>query len=239
MAEHPAWDYWMYETIQDQRVISIYEGKDLDKGDIRNKKYLLDQKTWCRQYFWDAEQAAVISFGRDPDKVVSRDEFVPWDEEDEDFKEHIKLWDQMEKRYLLIKEAQEKGILQEIFPPAMYIEWGKHKGFYIPDFVVGELEVVRHERSGRIKPHKFFTGLYVDSDEGSENDSEQVSEKNHIKIMLALLIESDLIKKGTGALSKKLAETLKTKAHDHGDDDLKLGDESIKERLDAAHDLLK
>jgi hypothetical protein len=255
-AKYPDPESWKYETIEDggaERQISIYEGKDLEDADIRNKRYDLDATAWCRKhYFWNAEEAALISFGRDPDKVVSRDEYVPRDNEDEDFKKHLELLDHIEKRVLLIKHAQEKGGLPEFFPPAMYIEWGKRSGFYIPKFVHAGLEKVEREREAMSqgKRPSIFPGIYLDPVEMSEDDSEQDAKKkgpsqqkkyenNLTKILLALLIKSDLIKKDPGDLSKTLAEILATKAHEEGDERLAVKDDTIKLRLKDAHELLK
>src|SRR4051794_2188819 len=95
---HPDFWYgsedWMFEYTNDNtRIVSIYNGTDFDKADIRNKHYAVDI-TWHRKnYFWNANDAALISFGRGPDKVVNRDEYVPFDDDDKDFKKHNELWD--------------------------------------------------------------------------------------------------------------------------------------------------
>jgi len=73
MAEHPSWGYWLYDDVGNGRFVSIYEGRSLSDADIRSEEFDLDEKKWCREY-WDASQAAEISFGRDPDKVKNVDD---------------------------------------------------------------------------------------------------------------------------------------------------------------------
>jgi hypothetical protein len=249
MAELPLWNYWMYETLSGEtdRKISIYEGKDLAKKDVRNKDYDLDHRAWCRKYFWNAEQAALISFVRDPDKVVSRDSWEQGDGyDDEDFERHNELWDQIEKLFELIKDSQKTAVLPEFFSPTMYIEWAKHIGFYFPDYVKRELENVERVRSK--KAIEIIPGKYVDSNEVPESNLKQVPEKksaqtkianNDKTILLALLIESNLIKRGATELSMRLAKILRNKAFDEGDDALRLGDEAIAKRLQEARDLIE
>jgi hypothetical protein len=247
MAELPSWDYWMYEKISDDfdRFVSIYEGKDLDKKDIRNNDYVLDHKTWCRKYFWNAKQAALISFVRDPNKVVAR---ASWegDDYDEDFKRHSELWDQTERLLRLIEDSQEKGVLPKFFPPAMYVEWSTQMGFCFPSYIKAELENVERLRNGKGGVEIF--GRYFDADELPESALGQAPEKklgqqkketNDRKILLALLIESNLIKRSTTEISKRLSEVLNKKAHDEGDDDLRLGDEAISQRVREARGLIE
>ena len=127
-------DWWMSEYINDNtRIVSIYEGTDLDEADIRNKSYAVDISWHRKNYFWNANDAALISFGRNPDKVVDRDKYVPSDDDldEQQFKKHNELWDAITERRLLIEDAQSKRVLPEIFPPAMYIDWGKRLGFRV------------------------------------------------------------------------------------------------------------
>ena len=254
MAKYPSPDYWMHEIIEDagaDRRISIYEGKDLDSADIRNQKYDLDKRIWCREKeFWDAEEAALISFGRDPDKVVKRDEYVPWDEDDEDFKKHSELWDQIEKRRLLIKDAQEKEMLPDFFPPKTYVKWAERMGFFIPGFVTNELDAIQREREAirQGKRPSIFPGIYLDPVEMSEDDSERVSEKkgrsqqkrfdnNLLKILAAVLIYAKLGNK-PAELSKALADILENRALELANKRLLLGVSTIEERIEEALDLL-
>jgi hypothetical protein len=58
--------------------------------------------------------------------------------------------------------------------------------------------------------------------------------KNLRKVVLALLLEAKFARRDTGILSKKLEMRLKEEADELKRDDLVLGDETIKRRLDDA-----
>src|SRR5438067_3675198 len=132
MAEHPAWDYWMCDDLGNDRIISIHEGKSLSEADIRNEEYDLDVEKWCREWYWEADEAATISFGRDPDKVKNADDSLPIVEA-EDRAKHNELIGHIDTLEGLIMEAQEqKLLLSPFFPPAMYVEWSRRVGVSIP-----------------------------------------------------------------------------------------------------------
>src|SRR3954451_22199945 len=114
MAERVTWDYWLYEDIGDHRNVSIYLLQDLDERDWRNKKYELEFHKWCRKYFWDADQAALISFFRDPEKLEKAVEFDQF-EEDEQFDQHFQLKKHILALRDLIIDAQKNGILTDFF----------------------------------------------------------------------------------------------------------------------------
>src|ERR1700733_594698 len=115
MGDHPYWDYWRYEDIEDYGKFPIDHVKDLDVGDWRNKKYDLNTKKWCKEFYWDAEQAAKISFDRDPEKLKNAED-VSWDEEeDEEFKKHLGLQNHILALRDLIIDAQSKKLLPDFF----------------------------------------------------------------------------------------------------------------------------
>jgi hypothetical protein len=83
MADHPAWDYFMYETLPDGRKREFYR-YHLEYNDIRADNYDLDLEEWCgmKHFYWTAQEAALISFDRDPNKVeLSEDDNFVFDED--------------------------------------------------------------------------------------------------------------------------------------------------------------
>jgi hypothetical protein len=241
MADPPKWDYWLYEDLGDGRYLSIYHDRSLPEGDVRNNKYDVDIKKWCRKYLWNAEQAALISFIRDPDKVTAAD-LRPQDDEFGDFKEHNELWNNMSKLCDLITDAQKKRILPDIFPPGMYIEWARHVGVDMPLAIRKELEIVererRYEADDSAEPSDDVAAVALKHAKKNGASQQKRFENGLTRTLLAVLIKSALIKTDTATLSKALADILDAKAQ-KGDGKFSLGAATIKKRLDEAHDHLK
>jgi hypothetical protein len=81
MADHSAWDRFMYETRPDGRQREL-DRTCCDENDIRHARFDLNQfdaEDWCgpKHFFWSPQEAALISFYRDPSKV--------WLSDDKDF----------------------------------------------------------------------------------------------------------------------------------------------------------
>jgi hypothetical protein len=145
MADHPKWDYWMYEDLGEGRLLPIDHFHPISDDDIRNDKYRVDRKKWCRKYFWKPDEAALISFIRDPEKITA--ELISFDEDDFQREEHVALCKHMSALCDLIVSEQGKGRLDHgFFPPEKYVEWAKQVGVSIPPCITKELEVVRLER---------------------------------------------------------------------------------------------
>jgi hypothetical protein len=249
MTDHPDWNYWTLEWISDSkyRDVATYL---LSDSDIRSDRYDLDVEKWCntKHFFWTAQEAALISFFRDPDLVERTEEdFIFHDEvyglrpdADEDAKKNIELRQYITDLYELILDAQEQKELPGRLLRDVYIEWAALVGVDIPQPVLQALKAVEREGQHETRPDDLRDGVVsVDADQSKKQKGIQKYENNLLKIILALLIKSNLIEKSTGAMSNTLAEILRTKAHDQGDEDLNLGDETIKKRLDDAHELLK
>jgi hypothetical protein len=235
MADHPRWNYWIDENLGDGRLLPVDDDGWLPKGDIRKDTYNLDTKKWCRKHLWTAEQAALISFSRDPYKVLTDNDLIPWN--DEHHEEHAALAKHINKLYRLITDAQEQRILPEIFRPGMYIEWAKHVGVDFPPYIEAELDAVERERSRNADSAQ-------QSDDVVSNNTERTSEKkgrsqqtrlenNLRKIILALLIKAGLTNEKPDALSRKLEDILLKEDTPYP----KAG--TIEERLTEVLDLLK
>jgi hypothetical protein len=150
----------------------------------------------------------------------------------------------MSRLHDLIVDAQEKTHLPpEFFPPAMYVAWAKRVGVDIPKCVRIELERVERERA---PPSTTFSEPADDAISGPDDElpDEKVGSQdkkfrnNAKKVILALLLKSGLISKGTKALSEDLDFELKNQRQ-KGHDEITLGWQTIKRRLDESHDLLK
>jgi hypothetical protein len=145
MDDHPQWDYWMHENVGDGRLLEIDHFYPIPDDDIRNRKYDVNQKRWCRRHFWSADEAALISFARDPDKIPEG--LISLDEDDPALQEHTTLCKHMSALHDLIVCAQKEQRLEaDFFAPDKYIEWANRIGISIPPHVAQELEVVRVER---------------------------------------------------------------------------------------------
>jgi hypothetical protein len=250
MTDHPDWDYWLYENLGNgkYRDIASYA---LNDGDIRSDKYDLDFSKWCRKYFWTAQEAALISFFRDPDKVERTDaDFIFHDEvyapgdDDEHGKKNIELRQYITDLYDLIEDAQTKKVLPaQFFLPEMYIDWARRVGVDIPQSVSQELALVESERNQEKTPAQSGDETKsADADSAPKrksNSQKKRLENNLTKILLAVLVESKLIDKEPTALSKKLELILENMAHEQGDKHLSLGAPTIEDRLAEARELLK
>jgi hypothetical protein len=207
MTKFPSWDFWKFMIIdvndrgRDFRsTVSIYDWADIVKTDIRNKNFDLDCNKWCRENFWEADQAAAISFDRDPGKIqqyLAEHGYLGADEEnEEECAAHDELVDAIKARQRLIEEAQENKVLPpgSIFRPEMFVDWGKRVGFRVPPQVEEWLNNVERERRGEgrlstIFPGKFFENqdadgnkihlsAPVDEAESSQNKAEQKSKRD-------------------------------------------------------------
>jgi hypothetical protein len=239
MTDHPRWDYWLYEKLDDGRVLPVDHDDWLPKGDVRKDKYSVDTKIWCRKHLWTAEQAALISFSRDPEKVLLDDDLIPWD--DEFHEEHSRLAKDIDNLFGLIKDAQETKILPTIFHPGMYIEWAEYSGVDFPPYIKNELDAVERERSHRANV-ACVDMASPDSEEAPEKrgrSQQKRLENNLTKILLAILLRSGLIKEDLDKLSKDLAGILTDTKNKRGDKDFSLTAPTIKARLEETHDLLK
>jgi hypothetical protein len=258
VGERPQWDYWLYEDLGDHRKLTIYHEREFEEGDWRNKKYELDVKKWCRKSFWTPDEATLISFFRDPEKLQKAEDFVPWNEEDEEFQKHIELKKHLFDLHGLIKDSQEKKILPDFFRPEMYIDWAKRVGVSICADIPRELERAERQRNYRGPPPNIFqraSGNWPTDDMLSDSEDALIEsedapnrkltsqearlKQNLIKILFAVLLESNLIKRDPVELSKKLADTLEKHKRKQRDGERPLGAQTIQIRLEEAHELQK
>lgn len=162
MADFPAWDYWAWEQLPGGRQRPVETGNSfLSESDIRNDIYDLDVKNWCRRkhFFWTAQEAALISFGRDPDKVErTKDDFVfhdevygpPDNDEDDSRQKDNELRQYITDVHEAILHAQETEVLKPRIPRERYIEWAEGEGIDVPRFVVEAVEEFEREREAEI-----------------------------------------------------------------------------------------
>lgn len=241
--EWPNWDYWMWDQLSDGRSLSIYHERTFDDGDIRSNKFDTDHKKWCREYFWNVEEAACLSFLRDPNKFKANNRWLVEDEPD--YEEHSQLLTHLSRLHERIEDAQKKNHLSpEFFSPAMYVAWAKRVGVDVPDCIRIELERVERERAppGTTLARP-LDDMVTDTDD--ELPDEKVSSQdsrfrnNARKVILALLLLSGQVSKDTVRLSKALKSELDDQAREKADGEISVGWQTIKKRLDEARDLLK
>jgi hypothetical protein len=231
MAEHPAWNYWLFDDLGNGRIVSIYEGRSLSEIDIRNEQFDLDEKRWCRE-FWSASQAAAISFGRDPDKLERADDSLSITGA-QDRAKHAELIDHIDRLEQIIKSAQKMESLDDpTFLPERYIKWANSIGVDYPHYVAEELKIVESEVA-RLK--EFRTRADQDnrgdqetrhsdlSDGQTDNDLPECAadlpnpkgrapqarlEANQTKIIFALLLKTNLKKQNMTPLALELSKIL-------------------------------
>jgi hypothetical protein len=122
-----------------------YEDR-LPDGDIRKDKYELDHKKWCSKALWTADEAALISFSRDPAKVLNDGSLLST--EDEFHPEHVQLCNHINDLALLIGEAQQNKLLTTpVFLAQRFVEWATQLGVDFPPCVRAQVEAtVEHDR---------------------------------------------------------------------------------------------
>jgi hypothetical protein len=244
MTKFPDWNYWMYRYLDSEAGTyrPIHDFDVITDNDIRYEGYDLDDNKWCRKNFWTAQEAALISFHRDPDKIR---ELYKFDETDDNFlsefdttdEEHYELTGFITDIYGLIKSSQEEKTLPpKLLRPDLYVEWAMLVGIDIPHSVLEELNAVQRERREEADPPE-------PSDETASVGAEPVPktkkpsqrlENNSTKIILALLLHSGLINKDVRWLSGRLSEIIHEKM---GEVEPKAG--TIETRLNEAHELVR
>ena len=225
MTESLSWDYWKTDSSDDGTGrILIYDQDDLDPRDIRDKAYDLDKGAWISKHYWNAEQAALISFGRDLDKIKSSGYTINYREwwsavirpsefwSLTEFDKHRELLGQIDERYKLIMTVPE---FTEPFKPAAFIDWASCKKLRIPDFTQ-ELKTVDQDRNRNSVTTPMHPGGSIERGEPPENDLRQTSKKsagpnkryenNLVAILLAVLMKSKLIDEEQSELSRMLAD---------------------------------
>jgi hypothetical protein len=91
---------------------------------------------WIRKLFWTAEEAAALSFGRSPDKII-------WDE-DFGFR-GLRGISEFATNYCMvldfIVEAQSKEILPLVIPTRMYVRWAEANQVPLPPDLAKSVDV--------------------------------------------------------------------------------------------------
>jgi hypothetical protein len=251
MSDQPHWDYWLHEDLPNGRYRQI--DRHLGENDIRSEEYDLDLEKWCgrKHFFWTAQEAALISFFRDPDKVERTEEdFIlhngvmgPRGDDDEDGKRNIELREYITDLYDRIRDAQEKRELPQLLRRDLYIEWAELVKIDIPQSVLHALKAAERERA---PPGPALSKAAEDatSDSDDELDDKVASQDSKFrngarKVILALLLESGLINRTTTKLSQDLEDKLRDEAQKRADDEIVLGNQTIIKRLKEARDLLR
>lgn len=240
MNNRPKWNYWHFEDLGDGRFLPVdYDGY-LSKGDIRKDEYSLDTKKWCSKFYWTAEQAALISFALDPDRVLNSEDLLPFDADE--FDEHVRLCKHINDLMVLISDAQDRGaILRPRFLPGMYVEWATDAGVDFPPFVKSALDAIEAERKTRLTMEPPQQSNDISNEEPKSGvfsgiKSQQVRKENNLrKVIRALLIRSNLHKNPDPApLSRKLEEILEAEATEQSEKNFRLSAGKIRKILEQA-----
>jgi hypothetical protein len=250
MADRPSWDYWLYEDLGNGRYRGIHDsGCHLDDSDIRSDGYEIDVDKWCRCHFWNAQEAALVSYFRDPDKVErTSDDFVlhgkvrgAYGDDDDDAEKNLELRNHITDLYELIRQAQKQEVLPEFFRPAMYIDWAKRMGVSVPKPIADELDRVSLEDDRATSQYNSVGRRQPTLDEAEEKLTSQQSRaaRNLVKILLAVLLKTNLIKWDPVKLSGSLEKILDDLSVAQEDPNISVSIDTIKARLREAYALLK
>jgi len=196
------WDFWMWGS--DRWGNDKWIDRDssaLSENDLRFEDYDLKTDNWCRRehYFWTAQEAALISFWRDPDKVErSEVDFLdsrelPFYAVDDDNND-ITLQEEIEKVYDAIVKAQADGVLWQRMPRDQYLEWAVGEGISIPDHVLKsvddfESEVCNYAASPVVAEIPTPSDSEAKDLDRSEEPVNSQEKRNLLLIIYGLLIE--------------------------------------------------
>lgn len=127
----PRHDYWMYD--EDGNFIHRFA---LESYDGPNEEWIGSpeyEDAWTRQFFWSAEEAAALSFGRSPSADVFKNGYPDeMDGSDQFATYYCKLRDH-------IRDKQEAGELANPMPAKMYVDWALLKGLPMSPSLAGEV----------------------------------------------------------------------------------------------------
>ena len=228
MTDRPAWNYFMYDDAGNWRY--NFEYIVFSEYDIQSAEYQADYELWSEKFYWSAEEAAALSFTRDPKKIDWRDGADEGDVESQE------LWQQILALKSLIESAQEKGVLPDFFMPEMYFEWADRSGVsYPPHFT----ELVAKSKDVRRTPTD-LTNAPSDANGEIPKELQKITsqkrreENNMLKVILALIHEKPASQDAT--LAEKLALDLASLAD--GDDHMKISSQTIFKRLSDARSLM-
>ena len=265
MADLPPSAFWAFEELPNGRIVEIERGSGLlYEADLRNERYDLDVEKWARQWYWNAQQAACISFHRDPTKIneaYSDDDLCGIPANGDGYQQHIALENAIARLENMITDAQNIGLLPaNFFCPGQYFEWASRMGIDFPRDVRDEVQKFQREVS------------YLDQDADSSQDrtardlvdpsklkargGEGKLDHSLQKIILSLLLKyiggydrtandgmnaakAKLQKADCGQLSNSVASILEELEETGKGSKFRIGVRTIKDHLFGAVDLLK
>jgi hypothetical protein len=147
MTDFPKWFYWLYELPGPDGYSRRINSQEIPESDIRHEKNDLDVPKWCTStnVYWDARQAALISFARDPELVGPDSEIIElkqWKTADRE--KHFQFWEAINNVLRAINVAQSEGELPEDgIHREKYLKWAIEKGISIPPLIFAVTEYAR------------------------------------------------------------------------------------------------
>lgn len=229
--ELPSWNFWRHFPNGEFRFDLDY--KNFEEADLRSPKAHADPIVWARKYFWTAEQASLLAFGLDPERIDWEDYCV--DPEGQEVRDL--LYEYCKKFASLLRSDQDAARLpSDPIPAGVLLAWAETHRVTFPHWIVAQVETILSPQSIQV----------ADTEEPRTTEPRDAGKTNRVdrnvkKIILAFLRRGKTkdSRVDIPLQSKQLSQTLSELAVDSGDDSLKLGEQTIRERLNEAEDLVK
>jgi hypothetical protein len=171
MLDWPIWNYWMFDDNVD--FIFRYD-HTMDGHPDAEFLYGTDyEPEWAHRFFWTADEAAALSFGRSPTKVC-HDQYMEEMDGSSEFATHF-----CELRLAII-EAQNAKTLPETIPACMYAEWAQRNNLPFPpalaDKVSGWFKRVMSQVEGKRESSSIEAAA-----PGNESNGERAKETKSLR----------------------------------------------------------
>jgi hypothetical protein len=258
MAKNAAWDSFMFEDLAEGKQRAV-DRSSLEQNDIRNERFDLDYfdaEDWCgpRHFFWTPQEAALITFYRDPSKVeldedndyVFDDDFIGPIGDDEDGRANQALRQRIENVHDAIRaaQAQDPRELPQRIRREVYVEWCGIVGIDFPPSVAQKLEYFTNNLDAleaKMNQQPDTPDPTTDNTDTKKPKREPLAgpraENNTLRILLAVLVVSKLVNHPKSELSRTLANWLETNKITQTNGNL-IDMEMIEGRVSAAQELL-
>jgi hypothetical protein len=142
MSDFPSpWNYWEM-LILDENGNYVEDTSDEALNDVEqfhSPDFRADFEKWGGQNFWNCDEAAALTFGKDPD-VITREHV----EEDTVGPSYFIPYYAAVRERILARQAS--GELPELMRPALYVEWARRQGIDFPDDLKEVVQQLERDR---------------------------------------------------------------------------------------------